>query len=122
MLYKNHLINLSLSEHKLVNKAVGIINKEEYLLYLNEIMVELAMNALGKKITSQAHNGKELTDRTYKGEKKPSNTDLSHKTFEQSSDDKGDNQSSLKEVKRCPSCGAGSPAEHKYCIQCGMEI
>jgi hypothetical protein len=137
MLYGKHLINISLSGKKLQNKTGYIIENAQDLLYLSEIMVELAMNVSGKEITSQAHYTKELSDRSYKREKRTSRSDPSHKTLQKSSDvtsdftsDFNDTHSydevkssySLKEEKLCPSCGASSPGENKYCIDCGREI
>lgn len=129
MLYGTHLINLYLSEKTLQNKTAHLIDNAQDLLYLSEIMAELAINACGEQITSQGHGGNEITDRTYKIEKKHSVSDLSHKTLAKSSDFTSDftdsyNEvsSSLKEDKHCPYCGASSPAENKYCIDCGREI
>jgi len=125
MLYGTHLINLSLSEKTLQNKTAHIIDNTQDLLYLSELMAELAMNGI-EQISSNER--KEITDRNYKKEEKPL-SESTYKTLEHSSDFTSDfndynNEinSSLKEDKICPSCGSVSPGDNKYCIDCGREI
>ncbi len=53
LLYGSYLINMTLSETKLQNKTRRIIDNTQDLLYLSEIMVEIAINISGKDIISQ---------------------------------------------------------------------
>ncbi|MEQ8186325.1 MAG: hypothetical protein ABRQ39_00020 [Candidatus Eremiobacterota bacterium] len=183
LLYGSYLINMTLSEKKLQNKTGRIIDNTQDLLYLSELMVEIAINVSGKDIISQdridpvlaeekkikaiaraeeertkaiarAEEEKikslaqaeedrikalsELEERTLKAlthveekkikdlfekEKKSSEREASYKTFlSDFTNDFTDSSHKSSGEKQCPSCGANSPAEKNYCIDCRREI
>jgi len=128
MLYGPHLINISLSGNKLINKALGTITEEKDLLYLSELLWELAMNICGEKISDSSYD---IFPKPLKHDKFPVTiksdifNEKLQKKQEHESDFTGDitgSQFFSKEEKLCPSCGCASPAENKYCIDCGREI
>lgn len=128
MMYGPHLINISLSENKLVNKALGTITEEKDLLYLSELLWELAMNICGEKISDSSYD---KFPRPLKHDKFPVTlksdivNEKLQKKQEPESDFTGnitDSQIFSKEEKRCPSCSCNSPAQNKYCIDCGREL
>ncbi|MEQ8173051.1 MAG: hypothetical protein ABRQ38_29470 [Candidatus Eremiobacterota bacterium] len=62
LLYGSYLINMTLSETKLQNKTKRIIDSTQDLLYLSEIMVEIALNFSGKDIILQERNDPVLAE------------------------------------------------------------
>ena len=128
MLHGHYLINLSLSGNKLVNKTLGTITEEKDLLYLSELLWELAMNICGEKISDSSYD---IFPKPLKHDKFPVTlksdivNEKLQKKQEPESDFTGnitDSQIFSKEEKRCPSCSCNSPAQNKYCIDCGREL
>ncbi len=119
MLSGRHLINMSLTGNKVENITEGIIGEIQDLLYLSEIMWEFTMNACGENIS-------DTSDDTFK---KPSKLDIIHAQLQKKKALESDftvdihqNPSFLEKEKICPFCSSPSPAENKYCIECGREI
>jgi len=52
MLYRSDLINISLSGNKIVNETSKLIKNQGELLYLSEILLEVAINAFDKELDS----------------------------------------------------------------------
>lgn len=126
MLYGPHLINISLSGNKLVNKIPNVITEPQDLLYLTDLMYDLTVNICGKQIASEKYDKK-----PYEKDQKLLKTRLPQSILPKQNDftsdftsDFTDNKSHtpLREEKLCPSCGASSPAENRYCTDCGREI
>ncbi|MEQ8172882.1 MAG: zinc ribbon domain-containing protein [Candidatus Eremiobacterota bacterium] len=119
MLSGRHIINMSLTGNKVENITEGIIGESQDLLYLSEIMWEFAMNACGESIS-------DTSDDTFK---KPSKLDIIHAQLQKKKALESDftvdihqNPSFLEKEKICPFCSSLSPAENKFCIECGREI
>jgi hypothetical protein len=136
MIYGSHLINITLSRNTVENKILGVTKEAQDLLYLSEIIWEIAKNAYGKEIISKKKPKKEITDKSYKNAKGLSQSAIPKKTFQKpddsgvTSDFTGEQSHNyeikslphLEEQRLCNSCGTIGPAINKYCINCGKEM